>query len=85
MSELEVQEVRPVTPDHEAMEAISRTIDDRSHHVQQVQCELLQAQSQHDLIDEQEYYAEVRVPISMSYCHVLYNTIQYNHLFYCQL
>ena len=59
MSELEVQEVRPVTPDHEAMEAISRTIDDRSHHVQQVQCELLQAQCQHDLIDEQEYYAEV--------------------------
>ena len=64
MSELEVQGVRPVTPDHEAMEAISRTIEDRSRHVQQVQTELLQAQRQHDLIDEQEYYAEVRTHVS---------------------
>ena len=60
VSELEVQGVRPITPDHEALEAISRTIEDRSRHVQQVQTELLQAQRQHDLIDEQEYYAEVR-------------------------
>ncbi|KAK2187769.1 hypothetical protein NP493_155g04048 [Ridgeia piscesae] len=60
VSELEVQGVRPITPDHEALEAISRTIEDRSRHVQQVQTELLQAQRQHDLIDEQEYYAEIR-------------------------
>ena len=60
VSELEAQGVRPVTPDHEALEAVSRTIEDRCRHVQQVQTELLQAQRQHDLIDEQEYYAEVR-------------------------
>ena len=60
LSELSAENVRPVTPDLEALEAISRTVTDRAHHVVEVQRELLEAQKQQDLIDEQENYAEVR-------------------------
>jgi len=60
MSELEQEDIRPITPDREALEAISRTVDDRADHVLQVQKELLEAQNQQDLIDEQEHYAEIR-------------------------
>ena len=59
LSELEQEEVRPITPDREALEAISRTVTDRAEHVAMVQKELLDAQNQQDLIDEQELYAEV--------------------------
>ena len=59
ISELEQEGLRPVTPDREALEAISRTVEDRAVHVIEVQKELLDAQNQQDLIEEQEYYAEV--------------------------
>ncbi|ELU15468.1 hypothetical protein CAPTEDRAFT_176397 [Capitella teleta] len=58
--ELVQEEVRPVTPDLQALEAISRTIEERAEHVLQVQKELTEAQHQQDLIDEQEQYAEIR-------------------------
>lgn len=63
--ELQVECIRPITPDREALEAISRTIDDRADHVNQVQKELLEAQNQQDLIDEQEHYTQVRSNIKM--------------------
>ena len=59
ISELDHESVRPITPDREALEIISRTVHDRAEHVQEVQKELLAAQHQQDFIDEQEYYAEV--------------------------
>ena len=59
MCELDQEGVRPVTPDREALEAISRTVQDRASHVVEVQQELLDAQTQQDLIEEQEHYAEV--------------------------
>ena len=58
-SELHQENVRPITPDREALEAITRTVEDRADHVLQVQKELLEAQNQQDLIEEQEHYAEV--------------------------
>ena len=59
ISELDEEGVRPVTPDAEAIEAISRTITDRAEHVMQVQKEILEAQHQQNILDEQEFYAEV--------------------------
>ena len=59
IAELEQEELRPVTPDREALEAISRTVEDRAQHVVEVQKELLHAQGQQNLIEEQEFYAEV--------------------------
>ena len=60
MQELETEQIRPVTPDREALEAVTRTIHDRAEHVCQVQKELLEAQHQQNVLDEQEHYAEVR-------------------------
>nr|KAG5707622.1 hypothetical protein BaRGS_031004 [Batillaria attramentaria] len=60
MKELEVENVRPVTPDAEAMEAISRAIDERAQIVASTQSELLEAQHNQDILDEQEFYAEIR-------------------------
>ena len=34
--ELELQNIRPITPDREALQAIERTVEDRSRHVKQV-------------------------------------------------
>lgn len=59
MAELEVESVRPVTPDREALDAISSAIQIRAEQVQQVQRELLEAQMQQDLMDEQECYTQV--------------------------
>jgi len=59
MSELQVENVRPVTPDREALEAISTAVKMRAEQVKQVQQELLDAQKQQDLMEEQEFYAQV--------------------------
>ncbi len=59
ISELEQENVRPITPDQEALEAISRTVVDRAEHVLQIQKDILDAQHQQDLVEEQEHYAEV--------------------------
>ena len=67
MDELTTEQIRPVTPDREALEAVSRTINDRAEHVCLVQKELLEAQHQQNILDEQEHYAEVRVQASEWY------------------
>lgn len=54
-----MENVRPVTPDAEAMEAISRAIEERAQIVAATQAELLEAQRNQDILDEQEFYAEV--------------------------
>ena len=59
IAELELENVRPTTPDKEALEAISTAIQIRTEQVQIVQNELLDAQKQQDLLDEQECYAKV--------------------------
>ncbi|KAK3109030.1 hypothetical protein FSP39_021501 [Pinctada imbricata] len=60
IQELHVENVRPVTPDMEAIEAISRGIEERAKIVAGTQIELLEAQQNQDLLDEQEFYAEIR-------------------------
>ncbi|KAL8615408.1 hypothetical protein ACOMHN_036228 [Nucella lapillus] len=60
MKELEVEKVRPVTPDAEAMEAIERAVEERAQIVASTQSELLEAQRNQDILDEQEFYAEIR-------------------------
>lgn len=60
IQELHVENVRPVTPDMEAIEAISRGIEERAKIVAGTQYELLEAQQNQDALDEQEFYAEVR-------------------------
>ena len=59
MSELQVENVRPVSPDREALEAVSTAVDIRAEQVIQMQHELLDAQKQQDLLDEQEFFAQV--------------------------
>ena len=65
ITELEQDNIRPTTPDKEALEAISRTVDERAEHVLEVQRELLDAQLQQHLIDEQEFYAEVILKLNV--------------------
>ena len=59
IGELSVEQIRPVTPDQEAIEAISRAIEERAQIVVTTQCELLEAQKNQDILDEQEFYADV--------------------------
>jgi len=59
ISELEQEQVRPTTPDLEAVEAISRAIENRAEIVAGTQLELLEAQNSQDMLNEQEFYAEV--------------------------
>ncbi|WAQ94009.1 CFA69-like protein [Mya arenaria] len=60
ISELEQEQVRPTTPDLEAVEAISRAIENRAEIVAGTQQELLEAQNSQDTLNEQEFYAEIR-------------------------
>ena len=64
-NELNDENVRPVTPDREALKAITETALDRANHVLSVQKELLDAQNQQDLLEEQEFYAEVWLRFEM--------------------
>ena len=61
IDELTSEQVRPVTPDQEAIEAISRAIEERAQIVLTTQSELLDAQKNQDNLDEQEFYADVRI------------------------
>ena len=69
---VQVENVRPVTPDAEAMEAIARAIEERAQIVASTQSELLEAQRNQDILDEQEFYAEVRVCICVCVCACLH-------------
>lgn len=60
LSELEQERVRPTTPDLEAVEAISRAIENRAEIVAGTQQELLEANNNQEILDEQEFYAEIR-------------------------
>ena len=59
LTELDQEQVRPTTPDLEAVEAISRAIENRAEIVAGTQLELLEANSNQEILDEQEFYAEV--------------------------
>ncbi|ESO82065.1 hypothetical protein LOTGIDRAFT_223522 [Lottia gigantea] len=58
--ELEVDKIKPVTPDEEALETILKVVDERTNIVAATQSELLEAQQNQDAIEEQEFYAEIR-------------------------
>ncbi|KAH3715889.1 cilia- and flagella-associated protein 69-like [Dreissena polymorpha] len=60
ITELDQERVRPTTPDLEAVEAISRAIENRAEIVAGTQQELLEAQQSQDTLNEQEFYAEIR-------------------------
>ncbi|CAH1788088.1 unnamed protein product [Owenia fusiformis] len=60
IQELEVENIRPVTPDREALETITRVVDEDAIAVSLTQKQLLHAKGQQDLLDEQEFYAEIR-------------------------
>jgi len=60
IGELASEQVRPVTPDQEAIEAITRAIEERAQIVVTTQAELLDAQKNQDILDEQEFYADIR-------------------------
>ncbi|KAK3587960.1 hypothetical protein CHS0354_014478 [Potamilus streckersoni] len=60
ITELEQEKIRPTTPDQEAIEALSRAIEERAQIVAGTQQELLEAQQNQDVLDEQEFYAEIR-------------------------
>lgn len=68
IQELHAENVRPVTPDMEAIEAISRGIEERAKIVAGTQYELLEAQQNQDALDEQEFYAEVMEKFSSFEC-----------------
>ena len=59
IAELNEEQIRPISPDREALEAISTAIHIRTEQIVEVQKELVEAMNQQDLIDEQEYFAEV--------------------------
>ena len=59
LSELDQEQVRPTTPDLEAVEAISRAIENRAEIVAGTQQELMEANNNQEILDEQEFYAEV--------------------------
>lgn len=58
-AELELEDIRPISPDQEALEWIGRCVEEEAVQVARTQFELLEAQNQQDMMEEQEYYAEV--------------------------
>ncbi|XP_053373870.1 cilia- and flagella-associated protein 69-like [Mercenaria mercenaria] len=60
LSELDQEKVRPTTPDMEAVEAISRAIENRAEIAVGTLQELLEAQQSQDVLNGQEFYAEIR-------------------------
>ena len=58
-SELAAEGVRPTTPDAEALETITRAATERAKGVMMLQGELLEAEEQQNLQDENQFYAEV--------------------------
>ncbi|KAH9499307.1 Cilia- and flagella-associated protein 69 [Bulinus truncatus] len=60
ISELISENVRPVTPDQEAIEAISRAIEERALIVATTQKELIDAQKNQNILDEQDFYTQIR-------------------------
>ncbi|XP_078375930.1 cilia- and flagella-associated protein 69-like [Oculina patagonica] len=58
--ELEQENIRPVSPDVDNMMEISRILNDRAAGVSAAQNQLLQAQRNQELIEEEEYYESIK-------------------------
>lgn len=59
-AELELEGVRPVTPDAEAIGAIARTSEDKVKHVSSLQQSVVDQKEQEDLHQEKHAYEEVK-------------------------
>ena len=59
--ELEQEYVRPVSPDRDCLAEINRLFEERTANVFSSQKELIQNQTQHDLVEEQACYAKVNI------------------------
>lgn len=57
--ELELDEIRPITPDQEALENILRAADDRVVNVTMNQQNMARAFDEQETIQEKEFYYEV--------------------------
>ena len=84
IAELNEEQIRPISPDREALEAISTAIHIRTEQIVEVQKELVEAMNQQDLIDEQEYFAEVSCCLIMSswnFSNIIWhlNAVSYNY------
>ncbi|KAJ7389807.1 hypothetical protein OS493_028775 [Desmophyllum pertusum] len=58
--ELEQENIRPVSPDTDSMMEITRILNDRASGVAAAQNQLLQAQRNQELIEEEEYYESIK-------------------------
>ncbi|XP_071812719.1 cilia- and flagella-associated protein 69-like [Apostichopus japonicus] len=58
--ELTQEGVRPVTPDQEALAVIGRASQELASLVIDMQEEILESETQHDLLEEQELYSQIR-------------------------
>ncbi|KAM7433104.1 hypothetical protein ABFA07_016561 [Porites harrisoni] len=58
--ELELENIRPVSPDADSMNEITKILNDRAAGVSATQDQLLQAQRNQDLIEEEEYYDSIK-------------------------
>ncbi|BFZ02069.1 hypothetical protein BsWGS_05107 [Bradybaena similaris] len=60
IEELHAENVKPISADLEAIEAISKAMIERAQLVRLTQVELLEAENNQDMLNEQELYAEIR-------------------------
>lgn len=58
-AELELEGVRPVTPDAEALSTIARSSEDKARHVSSLQQSIVERKEQEDLNQEKHAYEEV--------------------------
>ncbi|XP_068670684.1 cilia- and flagella-associated protein 69-like [Montipora foliosa] len=58
--ELEQENIRPVSPDSDSMSEITKILNDKATAVSETQNQLLQAQCNQDLIEEEEYYESIK-------------------------
>ncbi|XP_030849365.1 cilia- and flagella-associated protein 69 [Strongylocentrotus purpuratus] len=59
-SELEQENLRPVTPDQELLEMLSKSNQEMAETITEEQNELLESQRQQALLEEQELYSEIK-------------------------
>ncbi|XP_032242668.2 cilia- and flagella-associated protein 69 isoform X2 [Nematostella vectensis] len=58
--ELEQENIRPVTPDAECLNEITKLLDERANDVAAAQVQLMQTQKNQDLIEEEEQYEMIK-------------------------
>lgn len=69
MAELELEGVRPVTPDAEALSTIAWAGEDKAKHISSLQQSILDQKEQEDLFQEKQAYEEVKIFIFYSHVH----------------